>query len=207
MCFLLASFSPKFKSFSFWPKTMDFCQAFSPKSSSFFDVLLLLAGRCCEAGFCVILLPLRYAFTWYPFYPKSKYPVFGRKPWTIVRCFHRNRAHFFDVLLLLAGRCCEAEICIILLPLIEICFHLVSFLPKFNIFSFWPIFVVPYPPPQPSPLLYETLLCILFCSCTATHGGQPPQTLSFHKSQSAPASCSTSQLAGPCWSQGKSSLP
>ena len=41
------------------------------------------------------------------------------------------------VLLLLAGRCYEAEICVNSAAL-EMCFCTVSFLAKFKIFSFWP---------------------------------------------------------------------
>ena len=78
----------------YWPKTMDYNQAFSPKLRSFFVVLLLYTGGCCEAEICaillllctgrcyrselcVILLPMRYHVL-----QKS---VSGRKPWTIVR--------------------------------------------------------------------------------------------------------------------------
>ena len=38
-------FFPKVKLFRFWPKTMDYSQAFCPKLSSFFMFLLLLTGR------------------------------------------------------------------------------------------------------------------------------------------------------------------
>ena len=80
-------------------------------------VLLLLAGRLYEAEICSILLPLRCAFTWYYFFPKSNFSVSGRNPWTIVSVLTEIEVTFFVVLLLLAGRCCEAEICSILLPL------------------------------------------------------------------------------------------
>ena len=90
----MVSFFAEVKIFRFWPKTMDYSQAFCPKLSSFFVVLLLLTGRCCEAEICTILLLLRCSFRWFPFLPKSKFSDFGRKPWTIVRRFGRNLAHF-----------------------------------------------------------------------------------------------------------------
>ena len=89
----MVSFFAEVKIFRFWPKTMDYSQAFRPKSGALFAVLLLLAGRCYEAETCTILLPLRYSFAWYLFLPKSKSSDFGRKPWTIVRRFDRNRGH------------------------------------------------------------------------------------------------------------------
>ena len=64
---------------------MDYSQAFWPKLRSFFEAFLLHAGRCYEAEFCTILLLLRYAFAWYPFFAEVKILSFGRKPWTIVR--------------------------------------------------------------------------------------------------------------------------
>ena len=48
-------------------------------------VLLLHTGRCYEAEICVILFLFRCPFIWYPFWPKSKFSDFGRKPSTIVR--------------------------------------------------------------------------------------------------------------------------
>ena len=76
--------------FNFWPKTMDYSQAFLPKLRSFVVVLLLPTGKSYEADICVILLLLRCSFRWYPFLPKSKSSISGRKPWTIVRRFYRN---------------------------------------------------------------------------------------------------------------------
>ena len=62
----------------FWPKTIDYSQAFLPKLSSFFVLLTLLVGRCYEAEICTILLPFRCAFAWYPFFlPKSKFSFSG----------------------------------------------------------------------------------------------------------------------------------
>ena len=49
MCFSMALFFAKVKIFRFWPKTMDYSQAFCPKLSSFFMVLLLHTGRWYEA--------------------------------------------------------------------------------------------------------------------------------------------------------------
>ena len=57
--FSLVSFLAKVKIFGFWPKTMDYSQAFWPKLSSLFGVFLLLTGRCYGAEICAILLPLR----------------------------------------------------------------------------------------------------------------------------------------------------
>ena len=45
---------------------------------------------------------------------------------------------FFVVLLLLNGRCYEAEICIILLLLIYMCVCMESFFAEVKIFIFWP---------------------------------------------------------------------
>ena len=55
----MVSFLAEVKIFSFWPKTMDYSQAFWPKLRSFFVVLVLLTGRCYEAEICTILLLLR----------------------------------------------------------------------------------------------------------------------------------------------------
>ena len=49
MYFSLVSFLAKVKIFSFWPKTVDYSQAFWPKLSSLFEVFLLLTGGCYEA--------------------------------------------------------------------------------------------------------------------------------------------------------------
>ena len=86
----MLSFFAEVKTVRFWPKTMDYNQAFLPKLSSFFEALLLLAGRCYEAEICVILFPLRCSLICYPFLPKSKFSDFGRKPWTIIRRFYQN---------------------------------------------------------------------------------------------------------------------
>ena len=48
-------------------------------------------GWCYKAEICTILFLLRCPFIWYPFWPKSKIPDFGQKPWTIIRRFYRNR--------------------------------------------------------------------------------------------------------------------
>ena len=55
----MQSFFAKLKIFIFWPKTMDYSQAFWPKLRPFFEAFLLLTGRCYEAEICAILLPLR----------------------------------------------------------------------------------------------------------------------------------------------------
>ena len=78
------------KIFRFWPKTMDYSQALR---SNFFSHPQLLAGRRYGAEICAITLLLRCPFWWYPFLPESKFSDFGRKPWTIVRRFDRNRGH------------------------------------------------------------------------------------------------------------------
>ena len=46
------SFFVKIKIFRFWPKTMDYSQAFCPKSRSLFVAFLLHSGRCYEAEIC-----------------------------------------------------------------------------------------------------------------------------------------------------------
>ena len=47
----------------------------------------LFNGRCYEVEICAILLPLRCPFRWFHCWPKSFPSDFGRKSWTIVRCF------------------------------------------------------------------------------------------------------------------------
>ena len=64
---------------------MDYSQAFRPKSSSLFVVLLFLAGRCYEAEVCVILLTFRYSFIWCPFFAEVK--IFRFWPKTMVSIF------------------------------------------------------------------------------------------------------------------------
>ena len=96
-------------------------------------VLLLLNGRCYEAEICAILLPLRCSFRWYPFWPKSKFSFFGQKP---CKAFCPKSRSFFVVLLLLNGRCYEAEICVILLPLRCSFSKMVSFIAEIK-FSFY----------------------------------------------------------------------
>ena len=116
MCFWLVSFFAKVKIFSFWPKTMDYSQAFLPKLSSFFELLLLLAGGCYEAGICTILLPFRCAFGYVSLFAEVKIFSFWPKIMDYSQAFLPKLSSFFGVLLLLAGRCYEAEICAILLP-------------------------------------------------------------------------------------------
>ena len=82
---------------------INFLPTLWPKLRSFFEVFLLLTGRCYEAEICAILLLLRCSFIWYPFWPKSNFSDSGRKPWTIIRRF--GRRSFFVVFLLLTGRC------------------------------------------------------------------------------------------------------
>ena len=99
-------------------------------------VLLLLTGRCYEAEICVILFLLRCPFLWYPFWPKSKFSVFGQKPWTIIRRFDRNQGHFlwsFYSTVEGAMKLKLASLCSLEMP-----FHMVSFLAEVQIFSFWP---------------------------------------------------------------------
>ena len=54
MYFNVISFLAKVKPFSFWPKTMDYSEAFLPKLSSLFGVFLLLTGGCYEAEILTI---------------------------------------------------------------------------------------------------------------------------------------------------------
>ena len=69
----MVSFLAKVKIVRFWPKTMDYSQAFLPNLSSFFEAFLLLAGRCYEAETYAILLLLRCPFVWYSLWLKSKF--------------------------------------------------------------------------------------------------------------------------------------
>ena len=57
MYFSLESFLAKVKIFRFWPKTMDYSQAFWPKLSSLFEVFLLPVGGCYEAEIFIIYSP------------------------------------------------------------------------------------------------------------------------------------------------------
>ena len=117
ICVILFLLRCPFIWYPFWPKSK--CSVFSQKpwkafclkSRSLFVVLLLLSGRCYEAEICVILFLLRCPFIWYPFWPKSKCSVFSQKPW---KAFCLKSRSLFVVLLLLSGRCYEAEICVIL---------------------------------------------------------------------------------------------
>ena len=87
----MESFFTKVQIFRFWPKTMDYNKAFWPKLSSFFVVLLLRNGRCYDAEICGILLLLICTFAWNHVLLKSEVSVFGRKPWTIIRHFHKAK--------------------------------------------------------------------------------------------------------------------
>ena len=57
MCYCLVSFLARVKIFSFWPKTMDYSQAFWPNMSSLFEAFLLLTGGCYEAEIFTICSP------------------------------------------------------------------------------------------------------------------------------------------------------
>ena len=117
MCFRLVSFFANVKIFNFWPKTMDYSQEFWPKLRSFFEAFLLLTGRCYEAEIYAILLPLRCAFAWYPFFAYVKIFNFWPKTMDYSQAFWPKMRSFSERFLLLAGRCYEAEIYAILLPL------------------------------------------------------------------------------------------
>ena len=90
---LLPAFLPKSK-FSFLAS-----QAFLPKLSSFFVLLLLLAGRCYEAEICTILLPFRCAFAWYPFFCQSQNFSFWPKTMDYSQAFLPKLSSFFVPLL------------------------------------------------------------------------------------------------------------
>ena len=62
MYFSLVPFLAKVKIFSFWPKTMDYSQAFRPKLRPMFAFFLHVIGRCYENEICAILLLLRCSF-------------------------------------------------------------------------------------------------------------------------------------------------
>ena len=118
MPFQMVSFFAEVKIFRIWPKTMDYNKAFCPKLSSFFELFLLLTGRCYEAEICAILISLRCPFRWYPFLLKSKFSESGQKPWTIYnKAFCPKLSSFFELFLLLTGRCYKVEICAILISL------------------------------------------------------------------------------------------
>ena len=74
---VVAFFFAKVKISIFWPKTMEYSQAFWPKLSSFFVVLLLSIGKFYEAEICVIVLPLRCDCARNVFLFKSKFSVSG----------------------------------------------------------------------------------------------------------------------------------
>ena len=113
----MVSFFAEVKIFIFWPKTMDYNKAFLPKSRRFSAVLLLHSGRCCEAEICAILFLLRCPFIWYHFFAEVKMLRFWPKTMDYNKAFLPKSRRFSAVLLLHSGRCYEAEICTILLPL------------------------------------------------------------------------------------------
>ena len=117
---------------------MDYNKAFWPKSRSFFVVLLLLTGRCYEAEICAILLLLKCPFRWNAFFfAKVKIFRFWLKTMDYNKAFWPKSRSFFVVLLLLTGRCYEAEICAILL-LLKCPFRWNAFFfAKVKIFRFW----------------------------------------------------------------------
>ena len=132
----MVPFLAKVKLFRFWPKTMDYNKAFLPKSRRYSAVLLLITGRCYEAEICAILFLLRCPFIWYPFWPKSNFSDFGQKPWTIYnKAFLPKSRRYSAVLLLITGRCYEAEICAILF-LLRCPFIWYPFWPKSNFSDF-----------------------------------------------------------------------
>ena len=117
--------------FQFLAETMDYSQAFWLKLRSFFEAFLLLAGRCYEAETCIILLLLRYAFAWYPFFAKVKM----KKTMDYSQAFWPKLRSFFEAILLFAGRWYEAEIHTIISSMP---FHMaILFGPSQN-FHFWP---------------------------------------------------------------------
>ena len=90
---------------------------------------VLLTGRCYEAEIYTILLPLRCAFAWYHFLPKSKLSVSGLKTMDYNLCVLTILGSLFEVILLPSGRCYGAEICAILL-LLRCSFRWYPFLAK-----------------------------------------------------------------------------
>ena len=90
----MVSFLAKVEFFSFVQKPWTIIRRFDRNQGHFFVVLLLLTGRCYDAEICVIVFLLRCPFIWYPFWLKSKFTVFGQKPWTIIRRFDRNQGNF-----------------------------------------------------------------------------------------------------------------
>ena len=62
----------------------------------------------------VELLRMMFGKLCHPIQCTRSFQFFGQKPWTIIRCFDRNRVSLFVVLLLHIGKYYEAEICVIL---------------------------------------------------------------------------------------------
>ena len=95
----------------------------------------IFIGRFYEAEICAILLLLRCPFRRNHFLPKS----FSRqKPWTIVRCFYRNRGHFlwsFYSRLECGTKLKFVPFCS---PWDKLSHGTFFFLSEVKIFSFWP---------------------------------------------------------------------
>ena len=81
-----------------------------------------------EAEICAILLPLRCAFAWYDFFAKVKFFIFWPKTMDYSQAFGPKLRSMFVLLLLLAGRCYEAEFAPFCSP--EMCFCAVRFFAK-----------------------------------------------------------------------------
>ena len=91
MCFSLVSFLAKVKIFSFWPKTMDYSQAFWPKLSSLFGVFLLLTGGCYEAETFTIYSPSDVLSPGIIFGQSQNFQFLAENHGLhIVRCFDKN---------------------------------------------------------------------------------------------------------------------
>ena len=57
-------------------------------------VLLLKIGSCYEPEICAILLPLRYSFTWYPFFGRCQmFQFLAKKHGLLSGILTRNRGH------------------------------------------------------------------------------------------------------------------
>ena len=91
MYFSLVSFLGKVKIFSFWPKTMDYSQAFWPKLSSLIVAFLLLTGGCYEAETFTIYSPSNVLSPGIIFGQSQNFQFLAKNHGLrIVRCFYKN---------------------------------------------------------------------------------------------------------------------
>ena len=99
--------------FQFWPKTMDYNKAFWLKSRSIFVVLYTPHWKVLWSWNLRHSVPLEMPFYMVSFLAEVQIYSFWPKTMDYNKAFWPKSRSFFVVLLLLTGRCYEAEICAI----------------------------------------------------------------------------------------------